>query len=185
MNGLQIFNSEEFGQIRTVVLDNEPWFVGKDVALALGYSETNAMTKRLDTEDSISAKLSGMNMKSILINESGLYAAIFGSKLESAKTFKRWVTAEVLPTLRKTGTYTMSTAYQYPVSPAALESATNAGRLFERIMKSEGCYPHEIAMMVKTIFCQAGIDVPEFAVKIPEYQQLTLPLEYNEITPTK
>ena len=72
MNELKIFQSEEFGEVRTVTIDGEPWFVGKDVAEALGYSETNSMTKRLDKEDFISAKLSGMNMKSTVINESGL-----------------------------------------------------------------------------------------------------------------
>lgn len=72
MNELQIFKNEEFGEVRTVTIDGEPWFVGKDVAEALGYSETNSMTKRLDKEDFISAKLSGMNMKSTVINESGL-----------------------------------------------------------------------------------------------------------------
>ena len=83
MNELKIFQSEEFGEVRTVTIDGEPWFVGKDVAEALGYSETNSMTKRLDKEDFISAKLSGMNMKSTVINESGLYNAIFGSKIET------------------------------------------------------------------------------------------------------
>ena len=72
MNELKSFQSEEFGEVRTVTIDGEPWFVGKDVAEALGYSETNSMTKRLDKEDFISAKLSGMNMKSTVINESGL-----------------------------------------------------------------------------------------------------------------
>lgn len=91
--------------VRTVLIEGEPYFVGKDVADILGYSETNAMTKRLDEEDFISAKLSGMNMKSTIINESGLYAAIIGSKLPAAKEFKHWVTHEVLPSIRKTGVY--------------------------------------------------------------------------------
>ena len=107
MNEIKIFENERFGQIRTVIIDGEPWFVGKDVAKILGYSETNAMTKRLDPQDFISDKLAGMNMKSTLVNESGLYDAIFGSKLPEARPFKRWVTADVLPTLRKTGSYKM------------------------------------------------------------------------------
>ena len=88
---LQIFSNSEFGEIRTVTKDNEPWFVAKDISDKLGYAQTSNMMKRIDTEDSISSILDGMNMKSILINESGLYSAIIGSKLESARRFKHWV----------------------------------------------------------------------------------------------
>jgi prophage antirepressor-like protein len=105
MNQLQIFKNSEFGEVRTVIIENEPWFVAKDVADALQYSETNAMTRRLDDEDVISTKLTDMNMRSTLINESGLYAAVIGSQLPSAKKFKRWITSEVLPQIRKTGSY--------------------------------------------------------------------------------
>lgn len=105
MNNLQVFNNNDFGQVRVFEINNEPWFVGKDVAKALGYSETNAMTKRLDDEDFMSAKLSGMNMNSTIINESGLYDAVLGSHLSSAKKFKRWITKEVLPAIRKHGAY--------------------------------------------------------------------------------
>ena len=104
MNESEIFEFKG-NDVRTVLIKGEPHFVGKDVADILGYSETNAMTKRLDEEDFISAKLSGMNMKSTIINESGLYAAIIGSKLPQAKEFKYWVTHEVLPSIRKTGVY--------------------------------------------------------------------------------
>lgn len=109
-----------------------------------------------------------------IINESGLYSLIFGSKLETAKQFKRWVTSEVLPALRKTGTYSITTTCQYPVSAAALEGATNAGRLFERLMKNQGIPPHEIAMVIRDIFLQAGVNVPGYAVRMPEYEQLAL-----------
>ena len=111
MNELQIFKNEEFGEVRTVTIDNEPWFVGKDVAEALGYSDTNkAVAMHVENEDK---KLNDKTSPSFgqrgatLINESGLYALIFGSKLESAKRFKHWVTSEVLPTIRKTGGYQM------------------------------------------------------------------------------
>lgn len=104
MNQLKIFNFEE-QEVRTQLINDEPWFVAKDIADVLGYSETYAMTKRLDEEDSMSTKLSGMNMNSTLINESGLYTAIIGSNLPNAKRFKRWVTNEVLPTIRKHGAY--------------------------------------------------------------------------------
>mgnify|MGYP001040037220 CR=1 FL=1 len=105
MKDLMIFKNEEFGKIRTLQINNEPWFVAKDISDKLGYAETSNMIKRIDKEDFISSKLEGMNMKSIIINESGLYSAIIGSKLESAKRFKHWVTSEVLPSIRKTGGY--------------------------------------------------------------------------------
>ena len=105
MNGIQIFNSSEFGEIRTVSIGGEAWFVAKDISDKLGYAQTSNMMKRIDAEDSKSSVLDGMNMKSLLINESGLYSAILGSKLESAKRFKHWVTSEVLPSIRKNGGY--------------------------------------------------------------------------------
>lgn len=109
MNELQIFNNPEFGEIRTIEIDGEPWFVGKDVAAALGYSaERNAIAAHVDEEDRLTHQISaaGQMRNVTLINESGVYALIFSSKLPSAKKFKRWVTAEVLPVIRKTGTYT-------------------------------------------------------------------------------
>lgn len=108
MNELQIFNSEEFGDIRTVTIKNEPWFVGKDVAVSLGYKDTSdALKKHVADEDKLTRCFadSGQNRQMYIINESGLYALIFGSKLESAKRFKHWVTSEVLPAIRKTGSY--------------------------------------------------------------------------------
>ena len=116
MNELQIFNSEEFGDIRTVTIENEPWFVGKDVAEALGYSNASkAVSTHVGEEDRILKVLEAdsqngnvVKTQTALINESGLYALIFGSKLESAKRFKRWVTNEVLPAIRKTGGYQMA-----------------------------------------------------------------------------
>ncbi|MFK4968346.1 phage antirepressor [Lactococcus garvieae] len=104
MNELQNFNFNNL-QVRTVLIGNEPWFVAKDVADILEYSETAQMTRRLDKEDSMSVKLTGMNMKSTIINESGLYEAIIGSKKKDARKFKRWITHEVLPTIRKHGAY--------------------------------------------------------------------------------
>lgn len=110
MNEVKIFNSKEFGDVRTVTINGEPWFVGKDVAEILGYSNTRkALADHVDGED----KLDGVTIRDsigreqspVFINESGLYALIFGSKLESAQRFKHWVTAEVLPALRKTGSY--------------------------------------------------------------------------------
>lgn len=110
MNELQIFNNEEFGQIRTVEIDGEIYFVGKDITEVLGYANASkAITDHVDEED----KLNNESLSSLgqrggwLINESGLYSLILSSKMPNAKKFKRWVTSEVLPTLRKTGSYEM------------------------------------------------------------------------------
>ena len=104
MNELKVFDSPEFGQVRTIVINSEPWFVGKDVAVALGYKNTSdAISKHVDDEDKGVAKcdtLGGMQDLSI-INESGVYSLVFGSKLPNAKKFKHWVTSEVLPSIRK------------------------------------------------------------------------------------
>lgn len=115
MNDLQIFNSEEFGEIRTVSINDEPWFVGKDIAAALGYKNTkDALATHVDNCDKIMGSQNttpsikdnmGREQYPTWINESGLYALIFGSKLESAQRFKRWVTSEVLPSIRKHGGY--------------------------------------------------------------------------------
>ena len=104
-NSIKVFENPIFGQIRMVMVDDEPWFVAKDISDKLGYAQTSNMMKRIDNEDFKSSVLDGMNMKSLLINESGLYSAIIGSKLPSAKQFKHWVTSEVLPSIRKHGAY--------------------------------------------------------------------------------
>ena len=108
MGALQIFENAEFGKIRTVVLDGEPWFVGKDVAAALGYKDTSdALKKHVDEEDKLTRRFadSGQIREMYVINESGVYSLVFSSKLPTAKAFKRWVTSEVLPSIRRTGSY--------------------------------------------------------------------------------
>lgn len=108
MKNLQIFKNEEFGEIRTVTVNNEPWFVGKDVANILEYTNTaKAIRDHIDEEDKLTERivLSGQNREVIVINESGLYSLILSSKLPTAKKFKHWVTSEILPTIRKTGGY--------------------------------------------------------------------------------
>ena len=109
MNELQIFQNNDFGEVRSLVINNEPWFVGKDVAEALGYKNSkNAVPTHVDEEDKLSTQIeyTGQKRNVTVINESGLYSLILSSKLPNAKKFKRWVTSEVLPTLRKTGSYT-------------------------------------------------------------------------------
>lgn len=107
MNTPQIFNFEH-NEVRTVLVNDEPYFVGKDVASVLGYSNTkDALSRHVDLEDKMGSRIttSGQSREMTIINESGLYSLILKSKLPNAKKFKRWVTSEVLPTIRKTGSY--------------------------------------------------------------------------------
>lgn len=111
MNEIKIFENAEFGEVRTVVKDGEPWFVGKDVAAILGYVDTDqAIRKHVDEEDKLSRRFdgSGQARNMTIINESGVYSLILSSKLPTAKKFKRWVTSEVLPAIRKTGSYALT-----------------------------------------------------------------------------
>lgn len=108
MNKVKIFNSEEFGDVRTVTINGDPWFVGKDVAAALGFTNPrDAISTHVFDEDKgvESIDTLGGKQKMTVINESGLYALVFGSRLKSAQRFKHWVTSEVLPAIRKTGSY--------------------------------------------------------------------------------
>lgn len=110
MTDIQIFQKEEFGQIRTLEINNEPWFVGSDIAKALGYAKPqNALAAHVEEDDKTTALIQGTDSnyktQAVVINESGLYSLIISSKLSSAKKFKRWITAEVLPSIRKHGAY--------------------------------------------------------------------------------
>lgn len=110
---IQVFRNMEFGTVRVLDINGEPWFVGKDVAEVLGYVKPlNALATHIDEDDSLKQGLTdsmGRIQETILINESGLYSLILSSKLPNAKAFKRWVTSEVLPSIRRTGTYKMPT----------------------------------------------------------------------------
>lgn len=124
MNELQVFKNQEFGSVRTLVIKSEPWFVGKDVAEALGYAEPrSAVSKKVDNVDRGVAEMETPSGKQnmTIINESGLYALIFGSKLESAKRFKHWVTSEVLPTIRKKGSYSIQPTLPKTYKEALIE----------------------------------------------------------------
>lgn len=126
MSELQVFESSEFGKIRALEIDGNPWFVGKDVANKLGYSNTRkAILDHVDTDDKkdgVTIRDSiGRNQKPTIINESGLYSLVLSSKLPSANRFKKWVTSEVLPAIRKHGAYlTDEKAYDVTHSPNAL-----------------------------------------------------------------
>lgn len=127
MNGLQTFANEEFGAVRSLMIEDMPWFVGYDVAKALGYVKPrNAISVHVDDEDKNSALIQGAiqggtqgNPNMTIINESGLYSLILSSKLPAAKRFKRWVTSEVLPAIRRTGGYGTATQAAAPETVAA------------------------------------------------------------------
>lgn len=127
MNDLAIFENPEFGHIRGLKIEGEPWFVGKDVAAALGYSDTaQAIRKHIDDEDKgvVESTTPGGKQNITIINESGLYSLMLKSKLPGAKKFKRWVTSEVLPSIRKTGAYSV---------PGAGRDAPADNAVFERL----------------------------------------------------
>lgn len=143
MNDLQIFKNEQFGSMRTLEINGEPWFVGKDVAEVLGYAKArNAIAAHVDSEDKKDAPIQGDlggTQTMTIINESGLYSLILSSKLPTAKEFKRWVTSEVLPSIRKHGAYmTTETLEKALLSPdylirlaTALKSEQEQRKLLE------------------------------------------------------
>lgn len=133
MNDLQIFNSPEFGKIRTMEINGEPWFVGKDVAAPLGYANSSkAIIAHVDDEDKRFEMIpapdsqNGNLVKTALINESGVYSLIFSSRMEKAKEFKRWVTSVVLPSIRKHGAYIAPQPQGLETFATALDTLTAA-----------------------------------------------------------
>ena len=169
MNSIQVFNNTEFGAVRTLSIEGEPWFVGKDVAEALGYGDgnknskalTNALKDHVDPEDKKLlpyAKFKGVqngDLKKIshygayVINESGLFSLIFSSTLESARKFKRWVTSEVLPSIRRTGSYKVEN----------LESVNTAISILNRLQDDAGCSSEIKLLTAKQVYERAGITI--------------------------
>lgn len=161
MNDLRIFDSPEFGQVRTMMIDGEPWFVGKDVADILEYQNSpKAIRDHVDEEDKLTERIvmSGQNREAILINESGLYSLILSSKLPNAKKFKHWVTSDVLPAIRRTGTYAapLTTAQQIQLLAQGnvdlanrIEGVENKVESLENDMPLYSCEVDEIQGHVK------------------------------------
>lgn len=175
MSELKIFENPEFGKIRTVAIDGEPWLVGKDVALALGYTNPKkALLDHVDPEDKMQGDgvtirdPMGREQHPTIINESGVYSLIFSSKLPSAKKFKHWVTSEVLPSIRKTGSYTKPDSVQL-VTPAppelSLTGLANTARVARRAMLDIGASRWEAGMEVLNILGYYGLPVPDFVPK--------------------
>lgn len=165
MNDLTVFENEEFGSVRTLSMDGDPWFVGKDVATALGYKEpTKAAREKVEPEDRGMSKMDTPRgeQEVVIINESGLYSLILSSKLPNAKRFKRWVTSEVLPAIRKTGTYSSK-----PETPTFEPKRTSVGEIaslllqIRQIQKAQGTSSRKIAFTAQRLCEQFGIELPE------------------------
>lgn len=147
MNDLKIFENKEFGKIRTVIENGEPWFIGKEVADILEYANTaKAIRDHVDEENKLTERIvrSGQNREVIFINESGLYSLILSSKLPNAKKFKKWVTSEVLPSIRKNGGYIagQETMSDDELMARALQVAQN--KILERDKQIETMKPKAI-----------------------------------------
>lgn len=149
MDELKIFNNAEFGTVRTLEINGEPWFVGKDVAEILGYSNTrDTLAKRVDNEDKLDGVAIcdsiGREQKPVLINESGLYSLILSSKLPKAKEFKRWVTSEVLPAIRKHGMYAVDELLENPDIAIQAFTALKEERAKNKALKAENAQQKQI-----------------------------------------
>lgn len=164
-NKIQVFENPEFGEVRTLAIDGEPWAAAIDVAKALGYKEPQkAIRTHVDPEDKGVSKMDtpGGNQEVVIINESGLYSLILSSKLPKAKAFKRWVTSEVLPALRKTGSYSVK-----PEPPVFEPKRTSVGEIaslllqIRQIQKAQGTSSRKIAFTAQHLCEQFGIELPE------------------------
>ncbi len=187
-NELKIFNNEEFGQVRTVMIDGEPWFVGKDVAVALGYEKArNVIATHVDKDDKKGALIQGGpggTQSMTIINESGLYSLIFSSRLDSAKRFKRWVTSEVLPALRRTGHYEMPDIKSiYDRKATSVGEVVNLVRIQQKAMERRGCGQQAISEMMAETFGQFGIPVPQCFLSAPGWKNESRQAEpdYDEL----
>lgn len=154
MNNLEVFKNEEFGEVRTITIDDEPYFVGKDVALILGYTNPQkALRDHVDEEDKTRNESFTVNgTQGILINESGLYSLILSSKLPNARRFKRWVTSEVLPAIRKHGMYAINELIDNPdLGIAALNALKEEREKNKKLEKKSMIQTQQISEMIPKV----------------------------------
>ena len=154
MNNLEVFKNEEFGEVRTITIDDEPYFVGKDVALILGYTNPQkALRDHVDEEDKTRNESFTVNgTQGILINESGLYSLILSSKLPNARRFKRWVTSEVLPAIRKHGMYAITELIDNPeLGIAALNALKEEREKNKKLEKKSMIQTQQISEMIPKV----------------------------------
>lgn len=166
---MKTFNNPEFGEIRTLTIDGEPWFVGKDVAEQLGYQNGSRDVSRHTDEDDRRKMMSfdgNQNRETIFINESGLYSLILSSKLPNAKAFKRWITSEVIPSIRKHGTYTMKDRKPDPsadkrATAMLLNAKTRVANQMKNFWDAAGIKPQYQALAMNNFY--DGLEVPRIA----------------------
>lgn len=186
MNKLQIFESTDFGSVRTVLIDKEPYFVGKDVAEILGYTNPQkAIRDHVDDEDrTVNESFTVNGTKGFLINESGLYALIVASKIPAAKKFKRWVTSEVLPAIRKTGTYSLPKLEKNPkyrtrmIRTAVRDVRSTAAELQKLFGVKSGIALAKVTNMIERAY---GVDMEEVKELIPPAEHETGFLNATEV----
>ena len=181
MNELKVFENPTFGQVRTIEIDNEPWFVGRDVAKALGYgddgkSATNAVARHVEGEDrSVTEIVTEAGKRNItIINESGLYSLILSSKLPGAKEFKRWITHDVIPSIRKTGGYTLRpkpmTEYQQMMADTRRRNArVQSARILTQLAKQYKGSTYEQVLNAHATKELTG----EFLLPLPKLEEKT------------
>lgn len=174
---LKVFENPTFGQVRTVEVDGEPWFVGKDVAEALGYSNTrDALSKHVDEDDKATVAFhdGSQNRNVTAVNESGLYSLILSSKLPGAKEFKRWVISEVIPSIRKTGGYTLKpkpmTEYQQMMADTRRRNArVQSARILTQLAKQYKGSTYEQVLNAHATKELTG----EFLLPLPKLEEKT------------
>lgn len=177
MSELTIFENPTFGQVRTIEVNGEPWFVGKDVAEALGYSNTrDALSKHVDEDDKATVAFhdGSQNRNVTAVNESGLYSLILSSKLPGAKEFKRWVTSEVIPSIRKTGGYTLKpkpmTEYQQMLADTRRRNArVQSARILTQLAKQYKGSTYEQVLNAHATKELTG----EFLLPLPKLEEKT------------
>lgn len=201
MNELQIFNSPEFGKIRAVGIDGQPWLVGKDVAQALGYTNPKkALADHVDPEDKRQGDgvtirdPMGREQHPTVINESGVYSLVFSSKLPRAKEFKRWVTSEVLPSIRKHGAYLTpevtekldaltlrvdqlanampTVTYCRPQPEVSLTGLAKVITITRRVMLDMGSSPDTVGEVTRSILNTCGFHLPDFKKRTSSFISL-------------
>lgn len=180
-NQIRVFENEDFNVKVRMNEKGEYEFDAETVAMSLGITTVaksgNVCVRWSRVNEYLEKYLLQEIAKGSYIIEPLVYKLAFKASNEVAERFQDWLAYEVLPQLRQTGTYSTNTTCQYPIPASSIESATNAGRLLERLMRLQGASPFEIAMVVKSIYQQAGIEILDCFIKIPAYEQLS----FNEI----
>lgn len=182
-NKIVNYSSNEFGNVRSIIIDEEVWFVGKDVADSLGYSNTrDALLRHVYDEDKADVVIhdGSQNRKMKMINESGLYSLIMSSKLESAKNFKRWITSEVLPAIRKTGSY----GTDNNINTRKLSALNTSTKIIMNTLSEIGASDKVKIDVLKEVYSKVGIDIhidTNYLEDAKTKQIKALKQEYNEL----